>query len=246
MNEEKLLENTIIINLIEFLEKQSKDSIENLSKIINKKRRELFQENRNCKLGDQSKQIPENLFNLILNNEKNERIKLSFILMYHLGLRVSEVVEITTNDIIKNKLTIHNIKSRKIETRIIPISIRKLLEEYIEKNLETINKCKNHLIYDEKKEDKLSKDIIRNKFRKNTLDLKINKIYSYSTHNGNKRRLFLYSTHSLRHSFAHRFYDKSNNDIEKTRIAMRHSLLKDTQNYIKGDINEVNKIMEKL
>ena len=57
---------------------------------------------------------------------------------------------------------------------------------------------------------------------------------------------FLYLTYSLRHSFANRFYERSGKDIEKTRIAMRHSLIKDTQNYIRGDLEEVAKIMENI
>lgn len=243
MNKEKILVDNTMIIFLEYLEKQSKDTIENISKIVNKKKREIFKENRNKKLGENSKNINEEDFQLILNKCNKEKLKLVFLIMYYMGLRVSEVVEIKRFDIIGEYLNIRNIKSRRIETRRIPKRLIKELDNYIYNNLRKIQKSDNYIFTSEKTNSKLSKDYIRNQFRELTLKLNINKVYAYSDHKGIRRKLYLYSTHSLRHGFAHRFYKLSNNDIEKTRIALRHTLIKDTQNYIKGDLKEVSELM---
>ena len=245
MNERNLLQDSTVLSFLRYLDSQSKDTIINISKLINRKRRERYPESEYYKLGDRSKKIELEKFNKIIKNEKNQKAKLCYKIMYFMGLRVSEVVEIKLNDIIDDQLTIRNIKARKRETRIIPIVIREDIKNYIERHYKEIKYKNNYLFYKVKKKEPISKDWIRNRFRKITTDLGINKVYGHTNHK-DRRRLFLYSTHSLRHSFANRFYEKSGKDIEKTRIAMRHSLIKDTQNYIRGDLEEVAKIMEKI
>jgi len=251
MNEEKLLQEEIILNLLEYINKQSKDTIENISKIINKERRKKYKENREKKLGDNSKAISEDKFNILISNTKDQRLKLIFQIMYYMGLRVSEVVLIKKNDIINNRLTINNIKAKRIETRIIPLKLNELILKYIKNNNDKISKNK-YLFTNIKNSQHISKDFVRKKFKEITLKYNINEVYYENeiihpkTKKLVKRKLYLYSTHSLRHSFAKRFYEKSKCDIEKTRIAMRHKLIKDTQTYINGDIEEVNKLMLEL
>jgi integrase len=241
MNSDKLIQDQSISDFLIYVEKLSKDSIENLSKLINQKRRELYFDIRVYKIGEQSKKIEHSDFLKIINYEKNPKAVLSFKIMYYMGLRVSEVVLIRKEDIIGNKLNIHNVKCNRIETRAIPNILFNDLKEYIK-----TYDIEKGFLFNGLKKSHISKDWLRNRFRKDTLKLGINKIYDYSTHKGNKRRLFLYSTHSLRHSFANRFYEISNNDIEKTRIALRHKKLNTTQTYIKGNINEVNNIMLRM
>jgi len=142
MNEEKLLQEEIILNFLEYLNGQSKNTIENISKIINKKRREKYKEDKSKKLGDNSKAIPEDKFKTLIENINDERLKLIYQIQYYMGLRVSEVVIIKENDIINNKLTINNIKAKRIETRVIPKILQKEIENYLKNNNKKIAKNK--------------------------------------------------------------------------------------------------------
>lgn len=220
----------IIDNFLNYVSKCSKHNIEEISKIINREKRKKYPQRNNVKYGDLSKAISEENFEKCINVLESEDVILILKLMFYMGLRVSEATKIRKEDISEDwLLTINNIKCKRKEIMPIPKSIRIDVQNFFNKN------------------DKLerSKDYVRNKFRKASLKCKINRVYGESNEK-NPRKLYLYSTHSLRHSFARRIYIKTGKDIEQTRISLRHKDIQMTERYIRDKPEKVWKIIEDL
>lgn len=245
--EKTILNKQKVKDILSDIETYSKGEIEALSKLINKKRRELFKENK-YKLGEQSKKLTEEELNKILSFEKNPKLRLAYKIMYYMGLRVSEVPIINSNDSLEwPKLRIHNLKMNRIELRIIPKRLRLEIQNFYLKNYRIIEfKKKGYLFFSKNPvqiRNHLSKDYLRINFSKLVKKANLQKTYEISK---DGRKLNLISSHSLRYSFGNKFYEISNYDIEKTRIALRHSDIKSTQIYVKGDINAVNDLIANI
>lgn len=252
----KILEDPFYRDLINRYRELSKHRMCDIKKALSSIYEHKFRIRNKPKYGEMSKRLPNEYFDLLLENTKNEKLKLSFIIQRNLGLRVSEVVLLNLSDITpKGELVIHNIKVKTLNVLQIPNEVRELLIIYIKKHYNKILKHKGFIFYSSDNKDyHLSKAYIRNKFREISLKAGFNKVYSKSVETKinpitkkpiKPRNLYLYSTHSLRYSFISSFYEETK-DIELTKIVARHSEIKTTQTYIKIDKGRVNEVLKNL
>jgi integrase len=236
--------------ILKYVEKLTFHKIANLSKQINRKREEIYPTRKNeVKYGSLSKYLNIEEFKKIIQHENKSKVVLAYELMYNMGLRISEVVEIKREDIVKNELLIKNVKCKRIETLRIPSKILKKIKKHVKENIDLIKQNDNYIFYSEnnnKTRYNISKDWLRNNWRELTKISNKKVVYGVSTHKDKKRELNLFSSHSLRHSFGQRIYNKCK-DPELTRIAMRHKDIATTMTvYCRGEYEKVCNIIEEL
>ena len=236
------------LEIIKKLSKNNKDLSENgfqmFSKIINRMRREKY--SREYEYTDKKKGISPNQFEIFLNCVNKEKFKLIFILMYKLGLRVGEVVKIKIYDIdfSNYQLLVHNEKCNRKDILLIPLSVREILKNYIEKNKIEISKNKDYIFPAEKKFSYVSKDFVRNYFRKISIISGINKPRVQIRNDEGARNLYEFGTHSFRRGFCNNFYALSNCP-KKTQLVMRHKKITTTMDvYLEIDKKEVFNLLE--
>ncbi|MFW5705273.1 MAG: site-specific integrase [Nanoarchaeota archaeon] len=256
--EKNLLQVATLKEALEYLKGNPKHTYEDFSKLLNRQKKQEFPDKPKKLLGDISKLVEDNTLKRILEAETKEKIKLTYLFMFSMGLRVSEAVRINKKDIISGRLKINNIKCKRKDKARIPKQLMNLTEIYLEKYSEEIENANGYLIYSENptiERDHISENWIRGHFRETTLKLGINEIYDWSTEPKNhiirktgkvvkrkSRPLYLFSTHSGRHTFCMKFYSVCNFDLEKLRIAMRIRDFTTLKNYLKGNIEEVNEL----
>lgn len=250
------MENNILVNeFLEFYRELSKHKAEEVSSLLYKERINKFRRNKKPLYEGQSKAFPEDRINELIEIEDNQKARLCYIIMANMGLRISEVIQIKINDIKENwELEINNVKCKRKEFMIIPKSIRNEIEEYKNKYKYEIANGKNYLFYSiMSNRDHISKDWLRNQFRKKIKIMRLNKVYgktNESKKDRKERELNLYTTHSLRHYFCKKFYrflkECKDEDIkiELTRISMRHTDINSTLVYLRENNSRVNEILE--
>ena len=178
-------------NIIEYCNISSQYKIKELSKLINRKKREKYPTKNEVKYGNLSKFLEKEEFEFILSFEVREKIILAYEFMYNMGLRVSEVCEIKETDIIQDQLIIRNIKGNRNDTLPIPLNLLNKLKKHIEKNKRKIRKSDDFIFYSEsrsKVRKNISKDWLRNNWRKLVKLAEKQFIYDKSKEIGRKER----------------------------------------------------------
>jgi len=255
--EKTILQDQEVLKLLFLICDKSKGYIETLSKIINRAKKKRFPDRPEKILGDLSKKFDNKELDMLLEYEKRDKIRVAYLFMFTMGLRVSEAATIQTQDIINGRLTIKNHKCKRKDIRIIPTRTLNVVNDYIEKYSKEIKKHDNYLVYSDEplaRRPNINSNSLRKIFRDSTLELGINEVYAKSTEpkfvmrNGKKikrspRPLYLLSSHSGRHTFCMNFYEKSGFDPDKTKIAMRLRSLSQLKHYLKADPMEVERIM---
>ena len=142
--------------------------------------------------------------------QPNERIATALVLEANLGIRISDILQLHYNDIIKDgeryRLDIVEIKTDKTRTFTVPDEIREFIDQY---------KIKNKMSKEQKLFDISERQI--QKHLKATCDyLGITGI----------------STHSFRKYFATQIYINNDYNIELVRQLLQHSSTAVTQKYI--------------
>lgn len=219
--------------------------IEKLSKEINKFKRIKYPNRKGKLYGNTCRSVTSKDFQKILKFELDPRIQLAFKFMFHMGLRVSEVVLIKKQDISNSILTINNVKCQRREVLPIPSCIIKDVSNHIKFNINQIKLCGGYLFYTNNNNfhrQYLSKDWLRNRFRTLVSLAGFEKIYGVDKA-GKKRHT--YTTHSLRRGFGRRMYKLSNNNIEHTRILLRHSDTRNLSPYIQDEPERAYSILNK-
>ena len=238
-----------ILNLVysENIEGFSKKGLETFSKIVNRTlmkkypKRDLYLNKKKGLSGSQ--------FEKFLSLIPKERYKIIFLIMYKLGLRVSEAVKIRIYDIdFSNfEIIIHNDKCKRKEILLIPISLRKRIKQYVEKYKFEIVDREGYLFYKINRTNKykhISKNYIRNYFRKISLECGFNKPRVQIRTQKGIRNLYEFGTHSFRRGFCNNFYALSNCP-KKTQMVMRHKKITTTMDvYLELDKKEVFNLLE--
>ena len=158
-----------------------------------------------------------------LNCRPNPRVAMALILEANLGIRISDIVQLTLNSIVKDgeqyRLDIAEQKTGKKRTFFVPVEIYQFIKSYCYDNGIKPNEC---II-------PITPTAIRKQLRGVCDYLGYEKI----------------STHSFRKFFAHNSYENGGHDIEAVRELLQHSNVKTTQNYLKTSQEKINDILKK-
>lgn len=174
----------------------------------------------------------ETILNLITNGfdyevdgtvktfKRNSQLKLALILESNIGLRISDIKELSNNNFKNGKLEITEKKTGKLQYRNVNSTIYNYVKEYvIENNL--------------KPNDKLIKVSDR------AIQKQLKIVCDYLGLNN-------VSTHSFRKLYATKQYEKSNNNIELVKELLNHSNISITQKYIRVSQQAIDKASEEF
>lgn len=174
----------------------------------------------------------ETILNLITNGfdyevdgtvktfKSNNQLKLALILESNLGLRVSDIKELTSNNFKNGKLEKTEKKTGKLQYRNVNSTIYNYVKEYvIENNL--------------KPNDKLIKVSDR------AIQKQLKIVCDYLG-------LSNVSTHSFRKLYATTQYENSNNNIELVKELLNHTSIATTQKYIRVSQQAIDKASEEF
>ena len=147
----------------------------------------------------------------------NNKVKLACILEANLGLRISDVIRLTPNNIKGNKLSIIERKTGKLQYKTINPTIALLIKDYIiENNIKSDESLIN-----------ISEKAIQKQLRIISKYLQLENV----------------STHSFRKLFASSQYNNTKN-IYLVKELLNHSSIATTQRYIRLSQNEIDKVSE--
>jgi len=194
------------------------------------------------KLGELSKALTDQMFQELLDNEKDEKYRLAYTVQGLLALRVSEVTNLKVEDIDFNKkcIYINNRKVDRVDVLPLPYELEQPLFLWISKNKAIIHQKEGYIFFSSFKDRKqISDNNLRNRIRGMFNEIS-NKEYGESC---DGRKLNLYSSHSLRAYGISRFYEISGYDSELTRQFARHSNMKDTVLYLRKDYNKMTQLL---
>lgn len=174
----------------------------------------------------------ETILNLITNGfdyevdgtvktfKRNSQLKLALILESNIGLRISDIKELSNNNFKNGKLEKTEKKTGKLQYRNVNSTIYNYVKEYvIENNL--------------KPNDKLIKVSDR------AIQKQLKIVCDYLGLNN-------VSTHSFRKLYATKQYEKSNNNIELVKELLNHSNISITQKYIRVSQQAIDKASEEF
>ncbi len=186
------------------------------------------------------------------------RCKSLFLVQAFLGLRIGEAVKLNIKDIdFRNKQI--RIKTEKqqlyevIDSMYLHEKLERLLLEYIEIYEKEITEHDGFLFFTSNSSCRfkhISPDRARNVFRQTCNRAGLDQFYGYrepisDLKNWKKGKLYKYSTHSLRHSFA-RYLAKRKVPIEIAKHLLRHKDISSTQIYYMHDKEDIDAELRKL
>lgn len=186
------------------------------------------------------------------------RYKVLFLVQAFLGLRIGEVVKINIKDIdFQNKQI--RIKTEKqrifeiVDSMYLHEKIENLLLEYIHIYEKDISAHDGYLFFTSNKACRypyVSADRSRNVFRNACNRAGLDQFYGYrepvsDLKNWKEGKLYKYTTHSLRHSFA-KYLVKRKIPIEIAKHLLRHQDIKSTQIYYVPDKEDIDTELRKL
>ena len=167
------------------------------------------------------------IFNILVNGvnytidnkhmriEKNYRVYLILYTICNVGLRVSDILQLTPNKIKGSQLTIVEKKTNKQQVRQISTNVySKLMDYCLDNNIKS-----NELIF---------------KITERNVQKVLKKVCEYLN-------LENVSTHSFRKFYATSIYQKSDNDLFLVKELLNHSFISTTQRYIGKDYDKINK-----
>lgn len=186
------------------------------------------------------------------------RYKVLFMVQAFLGLRIGEVVKINTKDIdFRNKqIRIKTEKQRLyevVDSMYLHEKLESLLLDYIQIYEIEITAHEGFLFYTSNARCRfryISPDRARNVFRNACDRAGLDQFYGYrepisNLKNWKEGKLYKYTTHSLRHSFA-RYLAKRKIPIEIAKHLLRHQTISSTQIYYMPDKEDVDAELRKL
>ena len=148
----------------------------------------------------------------------NAKVRLALILEANVGLRISDVIRLTPNNIKGNKLSIIEKKTNKLQWRTINSTIALLIKEFAYDN----NISPNQRLID------ISEKAIQKQLRIICRYLQLDNI----------------GTHSFRKLFATQQYKNNNNDIYLVKELLNHTNISTTQRYVKLSQQEIDRASE--
>ena len=189
-----------------------------------------------------------------LRNVKLEKFRLLFKYQAFLGFRVGEVSKLHVSNINfdKRELTLQSEKSHKMDSLIIPSDLFKETIEYMAKNADRIKTANGYVFfkYNDNNHNNIKHvevNYVRNVYRETIRLARSDSVYGHSDEaypNHKERRLFGFSTHSLRHYAITRFAKSINGNVVRTSRFARHSRPDVRMTYVNKDTEELYKSIE--
>lgn len=171
---------------------------------------------------EQYKEIIYYMKNGFTGFRKNEKIATALILEANIGIRISDIIKLTLDDIVKDgeryRLDIIEKKTGKKRNFTIPFSIYQYLENYCLKN----NIKSNEIIFD---------------ITERSIQRQLKLVCDFLNYDG-------ISTHSFRKFFATEIYVKNNYNIVLVQQLLQHSSTAITQRYIGIQQKDIEKAIE--
>ena len=171
---------------------------------------------------EQYKEIIYYIKNGFTGFRKNERVATALILEANIGIRISDIIKLKLDDIIKDgeryRLDIIEQKTGKKRTFTIPFSIYQYIENYCLKN----NIKNNEVIFD---------------ITERAIQRQLQIVCDYLGYKG-------ISTHSFRKFFATQIYVNNNYNIALVQQLLQHSSTAITQRYIGIQQKDIEKAIE--
>ena len=180
---------------------------------------------------------------------ENLKHRLCFQLMYYLGLRISEAVKVNTQDynLELGWFRVYAPKTDRMDA--LPLKdnpIVPILKAYLRRYERDVSEYGDYLIYGDS--GHLSKYYMRNRFQEYREKAGVLEIYAWSEGAGkqkyDKKPLYRFSTHSLRHSYITKVYRETKNPVVTKELA-RHKSFNTTLNYINLVDNDKEEAMSR-
>ncbi|MFH1520521.1 MAG: site-specific integrase [Candidatus Micrarchaeota archaeon] len=206
--------------------------------ILSDARKRRFLRCRIPKYGTLNKGFTEEELIRFLNSIEDPKMLLLFTYQAVLGLRVGEVVKLHIKDINLQtcELKIDNQKGGRADCLPIPARLFDQTIRLINDYENAIFKAKGYLFWAENYPDSnpcpyISKNFVRNIFRKTIQKLKLDETYGLSD-GQTLKLLHRLTTHSLRHYAITNFSKKNNGNVVLTSKFARHHRIETTMTYI--------------
>src|SRR3989338_730148 len=234
----------------------TKHKLERLSKTLHKIYKEKYRaKDKKRKYGNINKGFTEEELQRFLSSVKDRKSYLAFLLQSHLGLRVTEVVNMKLDDIDfrSNKVRISTLKAKTGDFMFMPSRVRKFLLTWVQKHQNKIEEKGGFVLFSDnpwQKRDHISQHWLRNEFRECCLLTNLDEWYDYADDQKNPRqkgprKLHRLTTHSLRHYFITKVYNHCKNPILTQKLA-RHTDLQSTQTYININLEKLGTIVDEV
>lgn len=223
-----------------------------LIKALSEERKVRYARHRQRKYGNMNKGFsPEELRRFFLM-PMHPTARLAFLVMAFRGLRIGEVVRIRAQDIDlqQRRLYLHTEKAGTNDSLFLDDYLYTLLDNRLRNHQDAITAHQGYLLYRGKganPNEYISPNWLRNEFRRVIKEAGLDRCYAESDERTGRtpRKLHRLTTHSLRHTFATRFYKKTK-DLILTSKALRHRDTKSTITYIHSDQTELDTQLQEL
>ncbi len=187
---------------------------------------------------------------------RNEKAYCAFLLMANLGLRVGEVVKLKIDDIdfYNRKVRVSTEKAHTGDLLYMHDKVRNFLKMWVQKLQDEILSNAGYILPSNRKDrEHVSPNWLRMEFRKACKLADLNMWYDYAEDdnnavakkNGKNRKLYRLTTHSLRHYFISKVYNKCANPLQTQKLA-RHRSFKSTQTYIHQSQEKIDETMKSV
>lgn len=193
--------------------------------------------------------LPDEEIHRFFSVIENPRHRLCFQLMYYLGLRISEAVKVKIQDfnLELGWFRVYAPKTDRMDA--LPLKdnpIVPILREYVRHSEREIKEHDGYLIFSER--GHLSKFCMRNKFELYREKAELMDVYAWSEGTGmqkyDRKPLYRFSTHSLRHSYITKVYRETKNPVVTKELA-RHKSFNTTLSYINLVDNDKEEAMSR-
>ncbi|MBI4448355.1 site-specific integrase [Candidatus Woesearchaeota archaeon] len=215
------------------LEDLSKHQLERIITKVSSVIKKKYKRVKEPKYGSLNRGFTDSELRRFLGCIKNEKAWFCFNLMANLGLRVGEVVMLKWEDIdfINKRVKVYTEKAKTIDFLPMTERVQKLLRLWVRKLQDYANK--EDYLFQGQNREYISPNWLRKEFRIACELADLNETYGESEERmiDRKRVLYRLTTHSLRHYFITKVYNKTKNPIHSQRLA-RHKDFGSTQVYI--------------
>ncbi|MEW6036013.1 MAG: site-specific integrase [Candidatus Micrarchaeota archaeon] len=221
----------------EFCLTLSDNQLKRISKVVNRVRKELYNQDANLSAGVDRTFNSEEL-KAFFEGLPNEKYRLMFGMQMCLALRISEVVKMRVSDLdlFRRTAIIREPKTGRNMEKTIPIEMFSRLAVYLDKNREAIRLCDNCLWFSDKPPTNkkqamphLNENYARKLFRESVVKCGLATAYAVSR---DGRPLYRLSSHSLRHNGITEVARAVGGDIFKLQTFSGHTRLDSLQRYV--------------
>jgi len=172
----------------------------------------------------------------------NKKHLLCFQMQAYLGLRISEAVKVNINDIDfdRRKIRIYAEKTKEMDFLHLHDIAFESIMNWVRNHTKEIQEHGGFLVYSDYRKGHISKDVMRNFFKRYLRKAKLDDVYVELATVGDQckgaksRKLYRLSTHSLRHYYVTKIYKKTLNPVVTQKCA-RHRAFRSTEYYINID-----------